>query len=133
MVGDALQLHGGETSSEPVVLRSGVWKTEHLVLARPPGRDIAETGNSNPARQATFDGCFDQIGCQKGERDRHVDLADAAFLARGNLFDISHGAGDVSSSQSRPRAIDENGGLPWVDMSGRRFIDARPRQTQQYR
>jgi hypothetical protein len=79
MVGDALQLHGGETSSEPVVLRSAVWKTEHLVLARPPGRDIAETGNSNPARQATFDGHFDQIGCQKGERDRHVDIADVHF------------------------------------------------------
>jgi hypothetical protein len=28
-----------------------------------PGH-LAETGNSNPARQATFDGRFDQVGCE---------------------------------------------------------------------
>jgi len=55
---------------------------------------MAETGNSNPARQPTFDRRLDQIGCEKGERDRHVDLADAAFLARGDLLDIGDGARD---------------------------------------
>ena len=64
-----------------------IWKAEYPVLTRPLGRGIAETSNSNPARQTTFDGGFDQIGCEKGERDRHVDLADAAFFARGDLLD----------------------------------------------
>ena len=67
--------------------------TEHPVLTRPFGGAIAEAGNSNAARQATFDRRLDQIGCEKGERDRHVDLAEAALLARGDLLDIGHGAG----------------------------------------
>ena len=29
-------------------------------------------------RKATFDGRFDQIGCEEGQRDRHIDLSDAA-------------------------------------------------------
>jgi hypothetical protein len=70
-----------------------IWKAECPVLTRPLGRGIAETSNSNPARQATFDGGFNQIGCEKGERDRHVDLADGAFFAPGDLLDISHLAG----------------------------------------
>ena len=74
--------------------RLRAWKAEYLVLTRPLGRAIAETGNSKSARQATFDGHFDQIGCEEGQRDRHIDLADAAFFARGDLFDISHGARD---------------------------------------
>jgi hypothetical protein len=49
------------------------WKSEHPVLTRPLGRSIAETGNTNPARQAAFDGRFDQTGCEEGERDRHVE------------------------------------------------------------
>src|SRR6266699_1860382 len=56
--------------------------------AEPFGRRIAETGNSNSARQTTFDSRLDQIGCEEGERDRHVDFADTALLARGDLFDI---------------------------------------------
>jgi FtsP/CotA-like multicopper oxidase with cupredoxin domain len=43
---------------------------------------------SNSARQTTFDNRLDQIGCEEGERDRHVDFADTALLARGDLFDI---------------------------------------------
>src|SRR6516164_4631858 len=74
--------------------RLRAWKAEYLVLTRPLGRVTAETGNSKSARQATFDGRFDQIGCEEGQRDRHIDLADAAFFARGDLFDISHGARD---------------------------------------
>jgi hypothetical protein len=42
--------------------------------------------------QATFDGCLNQIGRDKGERDRHVDVSDATLLARGDLFGIGHGA-----------------------------------------
>jgi hypothetical protein len=35
--------------------RLRAWKAEHPVLTRPLGRGIAETGKSDPARQATFD------------------------------------------------------------------------------
>jgi len=42
--------------------RLRAWKAEYLVLTRPLGPAIAETGNSKSARQATFDGRFDQIG-----------------------------------------------------------------------
>ena len=83
-----------ETGSHAGDWRLRIGKAEDPVLTRPLDRAIAETGDADPARQATFDRRFDQIGCQKGKRDRHVDLADAAFLARGDLFDISHGAGD---------------------------------------
>src|SRR5258708_31181534 len=34
------------------------------------------------------------MGREKGERDRHVDLADAALFACGDLLDIGHGAGN---------------------------------------
>ena len=44
------------------------------------------------ARQATFDRRFGQSRCEKGERDRHGDLADAAFFACGDLLDIGDGA-----------------------------------------
>jgi len=67
--------------------RLRAWKAEYLVLTRPLGRVTAETGNSKSARQATFDGRFDQIGCEEGQRDRHIDLADAAFFAGGDLFE----------------------------------------------
>jgi hypothetical protein len=59
-------------------LRTG--EAKHPVLTRPLGRGIAETGNSDPARQATFHGGFEQIRCEKGERDRHV----ASTLAKGD-------------------------------------------------
>src|SRR4029450_6785788 len=48
-------------------------KSEHPVLMRPLGGGTAQTSNSNAARQTAFDGGLDQIGCEKGERDRHVD------------------------------------------------------------
>jgi hypothetical protein len=44
-------------------------------------------------RQATFDGGLDQVGCEKSQRDRHVDFADAAFFPRGDLLDTGDGPG----------------------------------------
>ena len=70
--------------------RLRIGKAEDPVLTRPLGRGIAEAGNSNPAWQMTFNGGFDQIWCEKGERDRHVDLAHGAFFARCDLLDTSH-------------------------------------------
>ena len=36
--------------------------------------------------QTTFDGGFDEVGCEERERDGHIDLTHAAFLARGDLL-----------------------------------------------
>src|SRR6266550_1906290 len=64
-------------------------QTEHRVLARPLGRSIAQTRDANPARQSPLDGTLHEFGCEEGERDRHIDLSNAAFLARGNLLDTT--------------------------------------------
>jgi hypothetical protein len=66
------------------------WKAQNPVLTRSLGWRIVD---SNPARQATSDSRFDQIGCKEGERNRQFDLADAAVFARGDLPDISDDAG----------------------------------------
>ena len=61
-------------------------KAEHLVLARPFGGQVGEASNAHAVRESPFDGGLDEIGCEEGERDRHVDLADAAALALGDAF-----------------------------------------------
>jgi hypothetical protein len=45
------------------------WNAERLVLANYSAGVIAEVDDANPVRQAAFDGCFDQIGCEN--RDLH--------------------------------------------------------------
>ena len=58
-----------------------------------------------PCRSPTIDGGFDEIGCEEGERDRHVDFADAA-ISRSAMFSVvADGSFVSSSSQRRPRAI----------------------------
>ncbi len=71
--GDSRAIGLGYDGHAVVEVHAGLWawKAEYPILTRPLGRGVAETGNSNPARQAPFDGGFDQIGCEKGERDRH--------------------------------------------------------------
>jgi hypothetical protein len=69
-------------------------QTEHRVLARPLGRGIAQASNANAVRQSSFDGGLDEIGREERERDRHIDLSNAAFLARINLLDTGDGAGN---------------------------------------
>jgi hypothetical protein len=63
-------------------------KSERLKLPAPFSRGIAEPLDADAARQATFHRCFDKIGGEESERDRHVDLPNGAFLARAKL---SHG------------------------------------------
>jgi len=60
-------------------------QTEHRVLVRPLGRSIAQTRDADPARQSSFDGSLHEFGREEGERDCHIDLSNAAFLARSNL------------------------------------------------
>jgi hypothetical protein len=69
-------------------------QTQHRVLAGPLGGRIAEAGNTDASRQSTLDRCLHEIRREERERDRHIDLPDAAFVARSDLIDISDGAGN---------------------------------------
>ena len=57
------------------------------MLAGPIRRSIAETHDANPPRQSSFDGSLNEIGREESERDRHIDLPNAAVFACGNLLD----------------------------------------------
>jgi hypothetical protein len=65
-------------------------KPEHLELPTPLGGQIAEPFDPDAAGQATFHYSFDKIGCEKGKRNRHVDLPNAALLASAKLSDSSY-------------------------------------------
>src|SRR6266480_5801922 len=69
-------------------------QTEHRVLARPLGWSIAQTRDADPARQSPLDGSLHEFGREEGERDCHIDLSNAAFLARSNVLDTGVGAGN---------------------------------------
>lgn len=75
-------------------------QSERLELPAPLGRRIAKTLHANAAGQATLNRGSDEIRREERERDGHVNLANAAFFAGGDLFKF----GDFSS-QRRPRAI----------------------------
>jgi len=57
-------------------------------LPTPFGRRIARPLDAGATGQATFYGCFDKVGCEEGERDRHVDLPNAALLASAKFGDV---------------------------------------------
>jgi len=61
-------------------------------LAGPLGRSIAEASDADAARQSSLDGRLHEVGREERERDRHIDLSNAAFVAGGNLLDTGHGA-----------------------------------------
>ena len=56
-------------------------KVEYPVLPRPLRRQIGEARNPHAVRESAVNSRFDEIGCEKGERDRHIHFADAAALA----------------------------------------------------
>ena len=68
-------------------------QSEPLILQRPLGRCVTKVGSANPARESAFDGGLDQAGCNKCHGDRHVDVANAAFVPSGDALD-SHLPGD---------------------------------------
>jgi hypothetical protein len=47
---------------------------------------VGEADNAHAMRKSTVNRRYDQIGCEERERDRHIDLADAASLALRNCF-----------------------------------------------
>jgi hypothetical protein len=67
-------------------------QSERLELPAPICRSIAESLDSYAAWQPPFDRCSDKIRGEERERDRHVDLTHAAFLACRDLLNIGHGA-----------------------------------------
>jgi hypothetical protein len=65
-------------------------ESERLELLGPFSRQIAEPLDTDAAGQAALYGSFDKIGRKEGERDRHIDLPDAAFLARAKFGDVGY-------------------------------------------
>jgi len=59
---------------------------QHLVLLGPFGGQVGEAGNAHAMWKSTVNRRLDEIGREERERDRQVDLADAAPLAFGNCF-----------------------------------------------
>ena len=57
------------------------------MLARPHDRRVEQAGDADPVRQTSFDGGLDEVRCEEGERDRHVDVALAAGLPAGDTVD----------------------------------------------
>ena len=51
-----------------------------------------------PARRArpSFDRSLHELGREERERDHHIDLSNAAFVARSNLLDTGDGAATMS-------------------------------------
>ena len=88
-----------ETRGSNLELMGG--KAKHLVLLGPCGGQVGEAGNAHAMRKSTVNRRFDEIGREERERDRHIDLADAAPLAFRNSF----GRGsDVSGKFIEPTA-----------------------------
>src|SRR6202795_4080060 len=67
-------------------------QTEHRVLARPLGRSIAQTSDADAARQSSLDGSLHEFRREERERDRHIDLSNAAFFACRDLLDAGDSA-----------------------------------------
>ena len=57
------------------------------MLAGPFGRSIAQTSDADAARQSSLDGGLHEFRREECERDRHIDLSNAAFFARSDLID----------------------------------------------
>src|SRR5258705_9402743 len=74
------------------VLRLFRIESERLKLSAPFNRRIAESFDADAAGQATFYCCFDKIRCEEGQRDGHIDLPNAALLARAKFCDRGHSA-----------------------------------------
>ena len=64
-------------------LESGLGQTKPRKLQRPFGRRITQAGDADAARKPPFNGGLDQSRRDKCHRYRHVDLTNAALLARG--------------------------------------------------
>jgi hypothetical protein len=64
-------------------------QSEGFELAAPFRGSVAESLDTDAAGQTTFDRRSDEIRCKERERNGHIDLTHAAFLACGDLLDVS--------------------------------------------
>jgi hypothetical protein len=64
-------------------------QSEGFELSAPFRVSVAESLDTDTAGQTTFDCSFDEVGCEERQRDGHIDLSHAAFLACGDLLDVS--------------------------------------------
>jgi hypothetical protein len=64
-----------------------------------------ETFDTAAAGQAAFDGCFDKIGREEGQRDGHVDLPHAALLAHAKLCDPEQTSKEFVSASPRSHRL----------------------------
>ena len=85
-------------------MRSGLRQTKPFELDRPFGGSITQVRHADAARKPTLDGSLDQTRRDKCHRDGHVDVANAALVTGGNLFD-GFCAGD-DRVEPRPAAGD---------------------------
>jgi len=69
-------------------------KPELLLLSAPLSWKLSEARDADTTRQPSIDCGLNELRCKKGESYRPVHLAGAAFLARGNLFDVFDCAGN---------------------------------------
>jgi hypothetical protein len=69
-------------------------KSECLELLAPFGRQIPETLDADAAGQAAFYGGSDEIGSEEGERNRQIDLPNAALLAGAQFGDGGYSTRD---------------------------------------
>jgi hypothetical protein len=64
-------------------------QSERFELSVPLRGSVAESLDTDAAGQTTFERGFDEVRCEERERDGHIDLAHAAFVACGDLLDVS--------------------------------------------
>ena len=62
-------------------------ESKGLELSGPLGGSIAEPLDTNATWQPAFDCGFNESGRKEGQRDRHINLTNAALFAGGNFFD----------------------------------------------
>jgi len=64
-------------------------QSERFELSAPFRGSVAKSLDTDAARQTTFDRGFDEGRCEERERDGHIDLTHTAFVACGDLLDVS--------------------------------------------
>jgi hypothetical protein len=97
-------------------------QSEGFELLAPFCRSITKSLDSNTAGQPTFDGGPHEVWREKRERDRHVDLAQAASLTGRDLLNVCYRAGHnlVKPATTPGNCADET--RPTFDPSGTNFV-----------
>jgi hypothetical protein len=76
-------------------------------LAGPLGRGIAQAAHADAARQSSLNGSLHEFRREERERDRHIDLRMLHLSRAAICSTLVTVPATISSSQRRPRAMDE--------------------------